>query len=826
MIAENNNETIEQVMQKIWSIFELLKRSGKMNSVTEQTEITLLLLSLYKDGLITTDFINNPNIINEPFVPYGINVYDDNTYEAYRKTVQEITSYLSRIDYYLFRQISFTLFEIDKTDLRDNFSYLFDLILYKTSKAQGKFGAEYVQHPEINQLIAELANLTGYEKIFNPFAGVASYAVFQKHYLSYFGQEISSTICTLANLRLLAYGKQSNSYIKCQNSITQWPDESQKFDLIVSTPPFAMRLNPIDLPFEMGNVRLVEEFLLLKGLRSLSPKGKMIVVVPRGFLSSGLKSCLEVRKNLIKKDLLEMVISLPAGLFDSTNIATSILVVNKNKQRREFVEFVNAENCYQQQNSSRLLDIQSILAGTTDKQKSDIARTIPIKEVEENDFNLNPNIYFKNTIDTPKGFEIRELREVLSVIRRNTNHNESVGRYVQISDLANDVFDYERSYSDKNFTSLKKNTIKLNKNALLVSKVSLNLKPTFFFKSTDYPLYLSLNIEAFEIKDKSVLMPYLIHELYEGYFQEQLNSFVSGSVIASISTKNFLSCKILVPSVEKQRKIVDDSHKQLILKKEKELKQLKEKFEQQTYEEFASLKHALGKPIPGINTALEYIYDYIKNNQGEKISLTDVVSQRRKTTLQDKFEVVFNGLKLIKVLLDRGEKGLIVKEYFLSEIKIGEILRAFCNSFSSDRFILSYIVENNDIEQLEILANKDLFTVLLNDVLSNAHNHAFKENDLINNKVDIFLSAENNYLELWIANNGVPFPKNFDKEKFIQKYQKAGESSGAGIGGYDINRIAYYFKGGFELLTDSITEYNTIYKFIFPVLNIKEDNHE
>lgn len=826
MEAENNKESMEQAMQKIWSIFELLKRSSKMNSVTEQTEITLLLLSLYKDGLITSEFLENPNIINEPFLPYGLNVYDDNTYEAYRKTVWEMTSYLSGIDDYLFRQISFTLFEIDKTDLRNNFSYIFDSILYQSARLQGKFGAEYVQKPEINQLIAELANLTGYEKIFNPFAGVASYAVFQKHYLTYFGQEISSTISTLANLRLLAYGKQSNSLVECQNSITQWPDESQKFDLIISTPPFGMRLNHMDLPLEMENIRSVEEFLLIKGYRSLSPKGKMIVVVPRGFLSSGLKSSLEVRKNLIKKDALEMVISLPTGIFYSTNIATSIIVINKNKSEADVVKFVNAEDCYTVRNNIKKLDTQSILSQTTSDIDSNIAKTTSIYEIKENGFNLNPNIYFKNEIIPPKGFEIRELRDVLSVIKRNTNHNDSVGRYVQISDLANDIFNYERTFDDISDTSLKKNTVKLNKNALLISRISLNLKPTHFVKSTDYPIYLSLNIDAFEIKDKSVIMPYLIHELYEDYFQEQLNSFVSGSVIASVSTENFLSCKIFVSSLEKQKAIVNESRKQIILEKEKELKALKEKFEQQTYEEFASLKHALGKPIPGINTALEYIYEYLKKNQGEKLSLSDVVSKRRETTLQDKFDVVFNGLKLIQTLLEKGEKGLVVEDYELTSIKLGQLIKDFCNSYTLDKFTITYSDNNKEFEQLEVLANKELVTVLLNDVLSNANNHAFKITDIENNKVDIYLSVEDNLIELWIANNGIPFPKNFDKSKFIQKYQKAGKTPGEGIGGYDINRIVNYFGGFFDILTKPWRECNTAYLFKFPIMDIKEDNHE
>jgi sensor histidine kinase YesM len=114
----------------------------------------------------------------------------------------------------------------------------------------------------------------------------------------------------------------------------------------------------------------------------------------------------------------------------------------------------------------------------------------------------------------------------------------------------------------------------------------------------------------------------------------------------------------------------------------------------------------------------------------------------------------------------------------------------------------------------------------LNDVLSNANNHAFSDFDLEKNKVDIFISVIENHLHLLIANNGTSFPENFDQSKFVQKYQKAGDNSGAGIGGYDINRITQYFNGTFTLITEPIDGYNTVYQFIFTVLDLKEEINE
>jgi type I restriction enzyme M protein len=739
----------------------------------------------------------------------------------------------------------FTLMKIcDLLDLIDNKVYqeyaaqIIDEVYLEIAQRIGKRSETFIQPIEITELINSIANLPVGARIYNPFAGLASYGVGFSTDNQYYGQELNRNIWALGIIRLLAHNVKTDNYV-CEDSISNWKDSypvfeffqtnrdnTPRFDLIVSTPPFGLHLNRIDYSYEMENIRSIEEFLLIKGLRSLSPTGKMILVVPRGFLSSGSKSSLDVRKNLIKNDALEMVMSLPTGIFYSTNIATSILVINKNKQEANVVKFVNAEDCYTLLDNNKQLDTQSILSQITTGFDSNIAKTTSIHEIKVNDFNLNPNIYFKKDIDVPPGFEMKELRVVLAKIKRITNHNDSNGRFVQISDLANDVFDYERSYSDTNITPLKKNAVKLNKNALLISKVSLNLKPTHFVKLTDYPIYLSLNIEAFEIKDKSVIMPYLIHELYEDYFQTQLNSFVSGSVIASVSTENFLSCKILVPSLEKQKAIVVESRKQLILEKENELKSLRAKFEQQTYEEFASLKHALGKPIPGIATAIEYIYEYLQKNEGSPITLNDIVSNRRKTTLQDKFNVVNNGLKLIQTLLQKGDNGLVIENYPLQSFKIVRYIKDFCKSYSSDKFLINIFDNNEECNDIEISTNKELITILLNDVLSNANNHAFTDFDLEKNKVDIFISVIENHLHLLIANNGTPFPKDFDQLKFVQKYQKAGDNSGAGIGGYDINRITQYFNGTFNLITEPMDGYNTIYQFKFTVLDLKEEVNE
>ena len=73
-----------------------------------------------------------------------------------------------------------------------------------------------------------------------------------------------------------------------------------------------------------------------------------------------------------------------------------------------------------------------------------------------------------------------------------------------------------------------------------------------------------------------------------------------------------------------------------------------------------------------------------------------------------------------------------------------------------------------------------------------------------------------------VRNNGLPFPKNFDREKFITKYSTADNTNGSGLGGYDINRIATYFENeNWELSLNNDPLYPVIFRFSFPIKLMK-----
>lgn len=812
----------------VWHAYDRLRMT-----MIEDTSVFIFLLHLCRKNLFK-DY-NHHSFRNEYIyklienkVWYG-DIEDHDILRELTNVFNEELSDFNNNESQAFFDIICSLMDISFEWYDKYYAKIFDeLLLLIFSSYQSK---AHIQPTEITKVITKLSGYGGKGIVYNPFAGLATYGVEMNVINGYFAQEKNEKIWAVGILHLLANNISPDNYI-CQDSVLYWKAKyhdndytKSLFDVIVATPPFG-----VSLPYEGFYIDPLkpcntEDFFIARGIEGLSAKGKLIGLFTTGVLFKGGATEQE-RKFAVDNDYLEMIVSLPANLLYNTSISTTILVFSKNKNLRGHIKFVDGTTFFEKRGRVNVLLADQLLK-CIESNDSQYVRLVSTKEIIENDYNLSVKRYFyeeNDKIIIPDDFKLVKLGEITSV-RRAEKNVDKIGRNVKISDLKSDPFNFEIKSSDLEVTNLSSAYQRISSNVMLLSKI-ITLKPTYCFVYEKEYIYINNNIIALHVDEAQVDIRFLILELNTERVKRFVKLRLSGVTIQSINTKDILEIPILLPSLEKQKAIVDDSRSQLIFEKENELKLLKAKFEQQTYEEFASLKHALGKPIPGINTALEYIYDYLKKNQDRAISLADVVSQRRQTTLQDKFDVVFNGLKLVQTLLEKGEKGLIVEDYKLTSVKLGLLIAEFCNSYSSDKFTIKYLDENKEFEQLEVLANKELLTVLLNDVLSNAYNHAFKTKDIENNKVDIYFSVEGNFFELFIANNGEPFPENFDKNKFIQKYQKAGEMQGAGIGGYDINRIVNHFGGWFELQTEPILVYNTVYMFRFPIVNIKEDTYE
>ena len=142
-----------------------------------------------------------------------------------------------------------------------------------------------IQPEELTRVI-----LTQYKggSIYNPFAGLASYAIQLHHACGskldyffdnigdyYYGEEIQKLAWAIGKLRLLAFDSDSRNYNL--NDSTKW--RGGEANNVLSTPPFVQINN------EDGQKEYADHFVIRRGIDMLAANGLLACVVPMSFMS-------------------------------------------------------------------------------------------------------------------------------------------------------------------------------------------------------------------------------------------------------------------------------------------------------------------------------------------------------------------------------------------------------------------------------------------------------------------------------------------------------------------------------------------------------------
>jgi type I restriction enzyme M protein len=160
-------------------------------------------------------------------------------------------------------------------------------------------------------------------------------------------------------------------------------------------------------------------------VETAKPKtGRIAVIVPHGVLfRSGAEG--KIREQLIKENIIDAVIGLPAGLFQTTGIPVAILIIDRSREKggdneaKKDIFFIEASKEYKANKAQNILTEENIekiyntYVARTDVEK--LARKVEISEVAENDYNLNITRYVDTFIEEEAidiAANLRELAEL------------------------------------------------------------------------------------------------------------------------------------------------------------------------------------------------------------------------------------------------------------------------------------------------------------------------------------------------------------------------------------------------------------------------------
>ena len=228
-----------------------------------------------------------------------------------------------------------------------------------------------------------------------------------------FGQEKNITTYNLARMNMLLHGvKDAEFEIFHGDTLdNEWelfreqnPARKPAFDAVVANPPFSLRWQPSEETAKNARFKdygaapksAADMAFLLHGFHFLKEDGVMAIILPHGVLfRGGVES--RIRKKLLEDGHIDTVIGLPANLFYSTGIPVCILVLKKCKKPDD-VLFINASEHYEKGKRQNVLTDAHIdkIIDTYRERPEEIeryARRVDMKEIEENDYNLNITRY-------------------------------------------------------------------------------------------------------------------------------------------------------------------------------------------------------------------------------------------------------------------------------------------------------------------------------------------------------------------------------------------------------------------------------------------------
>lgn len=728
----------------------------------------------------------------------------------------EELSYLNK-DSQAFYDIVCSLMDISSEWYDKYYAKIFDeLLLLIFTNYQLK---AFFQPVEITKLISKLSGYDGNGIVYNPFAGLAFYGVEMNVTTGYFAQEQNKKTWAIGVLHLLANNINTDNY-ECRDSILYWKAKYHEkdyckslFDLIVATPPFGMQIQYEEFFIEQSKPCNAEDFFIARGIEGLSAKGKLIGLFSTGVLFKGGATEQE-RKFAIDNDYLEMVVSLPANLLQSTAIPTVILLFSKNKDLRGHIKFVEGTSFFEKRGRINVL-LTDRLFTSIGNNDSQFVRLVSTKEIIENDYNLSVNRYFSESIDkitVPEGFSLVKLGEIASVVRGERNR-DSIGRNVKIIDLKNDPFNFEIKSSDFEVTKMSSVYQKIGSNVMLLSKINA-LKPTYCFVFENEPIYINNNIVAFNVDTTKVDISYLILELNSERTQKFVTSRLAGITIPAISIKDMLEIPVLLPALEQQQKIlVDEALKayqktkieELGLKIENLTDSKRDVFEKNMHLRKHALEQVLNRFAPGFIALKKCMVLH-----DGKLSSDMIVNSYNGDTVShsfEKLEILVTKLEsLVDSLVDEqtyGEPEEIWIESFLEDYEKNHNATNFPVNFVHQRekvetdFIFddeANVRVGDELSSFSIrFSPKDLIQILEN-IIANANKYGFTDKSRNDYEVQISLEEIQDNIIIKVANNGTPLHSSITPEKLFTW----GGGDGTGLGLWQVRNIVEHFNGTVE----------------------------
>lgn len=308
---------------------------------------------------------------------------------------------------------------------RDTMGDTYEYILGKMA-ASGTNG-QFRTPRHIIRMMVELMEPTLKDTICDPAMGSAGFIVESAKYISehykeelvkkenlehykttmFNGFDTDATMLRIGAMNLMLHGVDAPN-VKYQDSLSSSNTDENKYTLCLANPPFAGSIDYDDTSkslLAIAKTKKTELLFVSLFTRILQLGGRCASIVPDGVLFGNSTAHKAIRKELVEKQRLQAVISMPSGVFQPySGVSTAILIFTKtNAGGTDKVWFydmtADGYSLDQKRNEVEENDIPDVIARFKNL-KAEEARTrkdksflVPAQEIRDNDYDLSINKY-------------------------------------------------------------------------------------------------------------------------------------------------------------------------------------------------------------------------------------------------------------------------------------------------------------------------------------------------------------------------------------------------------------------------------------------------
>ncbi|MDO8455125.1 MAG: N-6 DNA methylase [Sulfurimonas sp.] len=351
----------------------------------------------------------------------------------------------------------FTILEEDEKGFMDSLGDMYEYLLSEISSS-GKNG-QFRTPRHIIKMITELTNPQIGERVFDPSCGTAGFLVSaythmlqpytskdgrlganltDKHLWeklsndTFFGNDSDISMIRISMMNMMLHDIQ-NPHIKQVDTLSKGYIEKDKYQVVLANPPFKGSIDKEDKNENFGINSTKTELLFVDLItRVLDVGGRCGVIIPDGVLFGSSNAHKALRKNLLEKNELKAVVSMPSGVFKPyAGVSTAVLVFVKGG-KTDKVWFYDMEadgySLDDKRNQVEQNDIPDIIEKYHHKDKADYEATkkhffIDAKEIVAHDYDLSINRYKTIEYEEVKYLPTDEILEEIEALTESIDND-------------------------------------------------------------------------------------------------------------------------------------------------------------------------------------------------------------------------------------------------------------------------------------------------------------------------------------------------------------------------------------------------------------------